>query len=81
MINQHHELFAVYWRWSDDWLAHALDTGVMRTPIGWTCRTGITRIQRALDPQFSGSGHRRRHSADRLHLGHAARPAPAGAGA
>jgi DNA polymerase I-like protein with 3'-5' exonuclease and polymerase domains len=41
MINQHHELFAVYWRWSDDWLAHALDTGVMWTPLGWTCGTGI----------------------------------------
>jgi hypothetical protein len=44
MINQHHELFAVYWRWSDDWLAHALNTGVMWTPIGWTCRTGITEF-------------------------------------
>jgi DNA polymerase-1 len=44
MINQHHELFAVYWRWSDDWLAHALDTGVMWTPLGWTCRTGITEF-------------------------------------
>src|SRR5262249_36902637 len=44
MINQHHELFAVYWRWSDDWLAHALDTGMMWTPLGWTCRTGITEF-------------------------------------
>jgi DNA polymerase I-like protein with 3'-5' exonuclease and polymerase domains len=44
MINQHNELFAAYWRWSDDWLAHALDTGVMWTPLGWTCRTGITEF-------------------------------------
>jgi DNA polymerase I len=44
MINQHHELFAVYWRWSDDWLALALDTGVMWTPLGWTCRTGIAEF-------------------------------------
>ena len=44
MINQHHELFAVYWRWSDDWLAHALDTGVMWTPLGWTCCTGFTEF-------------------------------------
>ena len=29
MLNQHRELFAQYWQWSDDWLAHALDTGVM----------------------------------------------------
>jgi DNA polymerase family A len=44
MIHQHRELFAVYWRWSADWLARALDTGVMWTPLGWTCRTGITEF-------------------------------------
>jgi len=41
MLNQHHELFAQYWRWSDDWLARALDTGIMRTCFGWQCATGI----------------------------------------
>ena len=41
MLNQHKELFAQYWRWSDDWLQAALQTGVMRTAFGWTCRTGI----------------------------------------
>jgi hypothetical protein len=44
MIAQHHELFAVYWRWVDDWVARALDTGVMWTPFGWECRTGITEF-------------------------------------
>jgi DNA polymerase I-like protein with 3'-5' exonuclease and polymerase domains len=44
MIAQHHQLFAVYWQWAEDWLAHALDTGVMRTPMGWECRTGITEF-------------------------------------
>jgi hypothetical protein len=44
MIVQHHELFAVYWRWAEDWLAHALDTGVMWTPLGWECRTGVTEF-------------------------------------
>jgi hypothetical protein len=44
MIAQHHELFAVYWRWVDDWVAHVLDTGVMWTPFGWECRTGITEF-------------------------------------
>ena len=44
MIQQHRQLFAVYWRWADDWLAHALDTGVMWTPLGWQCRTGITEF-------------------------------------
>src|SRR5262249_22627025 len=44
MIAQHHELFAVYWRWVDDWVARAFDTGVMWTPFGWECRTGITEF-------------------------------------
>ena len=44
MLDQHHELFAQYWQWSDDWVQHALQTGVMRTAIGWTCRTGITEF-------------------------------------
>jgi DNA polymerase family A len=41
MLNQHRELFAQYWRWSDDWIAHSLQTGVMRTAFGWECRVGI----------------------------------------
>ena len=44
MLNQHRGLFNQYWAWSEDWVAHALDTGVMRTPMGWTCRTGITEF-------------------------------------
>jgi hypothetical protein len=44
MLLQHRELFAQYWQWSDDWVAHALQTGVMRTVFGWTCRTGITEF-------------------------------------
>jgi hypothetical protein len=41
MLYQHRELFAQYWAWSDDWVQHALQTGVMRTAFGWTCRIGI----------------------------------------
>jgi DNA polymerase I len=41
MLSQHREQFAQYWAWSDDWLQHAFQTGVMRTAFGWTCRTGI----------------------------------------
>jgi DNA polymerase-1 len=41
MLGQHRELFAQYWRWLDDWIAHALQTGVMRTAFGWECRIGI----------------------------------------
>jgi DNA polymerase I len=44
MIAQHRELFAVYWRWAADWLAHTLDNGVLWTPMGWFCRTGITEF-------------------------------------
>jgi DNA polymerase-1 len=41
MLSQHRELFAQYWAWSDDWVQHALQTGVMRTAFGWTCHIGI----------------------------------------
>jgi hypothetical protein len=44
MLMQHRELFAQYWQWSDDWVQHSLQTGVMRTAFGWTCRTGITEF-------------------------------------
>jgi DNA polymerase-1 len=44
MLCQHREVFAQYWRWSDDWVQHALQTGVMRTALGWTCRTGFTEL-------------------------------------
>jgi DNA polymerase family A len=44
MITQHRELFAGYWRWTDDWLAAALDSGRMWTPLGWHCATGITEL-------------------------------------
>jgi hypothetical protein len=44
MLNQHRGLFNQYWAWSEDWVAHSLDTGIMRTPMGWMCRTGITEF-------------------------------------
>lgn len=44
MLRQHRELFAQYWRWAEDWLQTALQTGVMRTAFGWYCRTGITEL-------------------------------------
>ena len=45
ILRQHRHVFAPYWQWSDDWLQHALQTGVMRTAMGWTCRTGITELK------------------------------------
>jgi DNA polymerase-1 len=44
MLSQHHGLFSKYWVWVEDWIAHALNTGSMRTPMGWTCVTGITEF-------------------------------------
>jgi DNA polymerase I-like protein with 3'-5' exonuclease and polymerase domains len=44
MLSQHRDQFSQYWRWSDDWVQHALQAGVMRTAFGWTCRTGITEF-------------------------------------
>jgi DNA polymerase I len=44
MLNQHRGLFSKYWTWVEDWIAHALNTGRMHTPLGWACRTGITEF-------------------------------------
>jgi hypothetical protein len=44
MQRLHRGLFSQYWAWSDDWFHHALSTGVMRTPFGWQCVTGITEL-------------------------------------
>jgi hypothetical protein len=44
MLNQHRGLFNKYWGWVEDWVARALDTGIMSTALGWTCRTGITEF-------------------------------------
>ena len=44
MLLHHRGLFSQYWAWSEDWLHHALDSGVMRTIFGWECATGITEF-------------------------------------
>jgi DNA polymerase I-like protein with 3'-5' exonuclease and polymerase domains len=44
MLSQHRGLFNRFWAWTEDWIAHALDQGSMRTPLGWACRTGITEL-------------------------------------
>jgi DNA polymerase I-like protein with 3'-5' exonuclease and polymerase domains len=41
MLGQHRQQFAQYWAWSDDYVAHALQTGVVRTAHGWTYRIGL----------------------------------------
>jgi hypothetical protein len=42
MINQHKQLFAVYWKWIDDWTQWALNHGEMWTPFDWRCKVGET---------------------------------------
>jgi hypothetical protein len=44
LLQLHRGLFSQYWRWSDDWFHHAVNTGVMRTVLGWECATGITEF-------------------------------------
>ena len=56
-------------------------TGVMWTAARLDLPHRHHRVQRALDPQLSDPGRRRRHPADRLHLGHPPRHQAAGAGA
>ena len=45
MINQHREVFTQYWQWSDDWVQHSLQSGMMRSAMGWTCAVGITETK------------------------------------
>ena len=45
MINQHHEVFAQYWQWSDDWVQHSLQTGMMRSAMSWTCAVGVAELE------------------------------------
>jgi hypothetical protein len=44
MLLFHRGLFSQYWRWSEDWLHHSLNSGTMRTVLGWECATGITEF-------------------------------------
>ena len=45
MIDQHHELFSTYWRWAEDWLAWALDHGIMWTHMDWQCVVGDVELK------------------------------------
>jgi len=44
MLLLHRGLFSQYWHWSEDWLHHSLNSGMMRTVYGWQCATGITEF-------------------------------------
>jgi DNA polymerase I len=41
MLAQHHSQFAQYWSWSDDYIQHAMQTGVVQTAFCWTYHVGI----------------------------------------
>jgi len=44
MLAQHRAQFRQYWAWSDDFVQHALQTGVMRAAFGWHHRTGVVQF-------------------------------------
>jgi hypothetical protein len=41
MLGQHHEQFAQYWAWSDDYIQYAMQTGYIETAMGWGYHVGI----------------------------------------
>lgn len=41
MLDQHHEQFAQYWAWSDDYIQHAMQTGYIETAMGWGYHFGL----------------------------------------
>jgi DNA polymerase-1 len=41
LLDEHRTLFSQYWAWSDDYIQHAMQTGVMRTAFGWTYHIGL----------------------------------------
>jgi hypothetical protein len=45
MIDQHHELFSTYWAWAENWLAWALDHGIMWTHMDWRCAVGDVELK------------------------------------
>ena len=78
MLSQHREAVLAVLGMVGRWVQHALQTGVMRTAFGWTCRTGITEFNERSIRNWPVQVDRRRHSAHRLHPGHAARHQAAG---
>jgi DNA polymerase-1 len=44
MLMLHRGLLSQYWHYSEDWLHHVLDSGMMKTVLGWQCATGITEF-------------------------------------
>ena len=44
MLMLHRGLLSQYWHYSEDWLHHALNSGMMKTVLGWQCATGITEF-------------------------------------
>jgi DNA polymerase I len=44
MLLLHRGLLSQYWHWSEDWLHHSLNSGMMKTVFDWRCTTGITEF-------------------------------------
>jgi hypothetical protein len=69
LLHQHHALFTVYWRWSDDWVAHSLDTESHVHCFRLDVPDRNYRVQHAFDSELAGPKRRQRNSAGRLHPG------------
>jgi DNA polymerase-1 len=41
MLSQHRQQFSQYWAWSDEYIHHAMQTGTIRTALGWTYHIGV----------------------------------------
>jgi hypothetical protein len=44
MLLHHRGLLSQYWHWSEDWLHRSLDSGIMRTVLGWQCVVGVSEF-------------------------------------
>lgn len=44
MLNQHHQQFSQYWAWSDDYIQHAMQTGIVQTAMGWDYHVGLVGV-------------------------------------
>jgi DNA polymerase I len=64
MLNQHRGLFNQYWAWSEDWIARALDTGLIRTPMASEGRRCGPKCSRS----WSNTSIAKRSSPVQLHV-------------
>ena len=65
LLRLHHEIYRVFWRWSDASVAYTMLTGNIHTAFGWRVRVPPDPNIRSLR-NFLNASERRRNAADRL---------------